>query len=65
MPKEILEQVKAMEDFPKDITKSTQYTCRQISILDDWLETAPVEEKDLQEYLYDIRSKRCINMKHC
>ena len=65
MPKENLEQVKAMEDFLKDITKSAQCTCRQIAILDDWLETAPVEEKDLREYLYNVCSRRCFDIEQC
>lgn len=57
-PKENSEQVKAMEVFIKDMTRSTKCTYRQISMRDDWLETAPVEEKDLREYLYNVRSRR-------
>ena len=56
IPEENPEQVKAMEDFIKDMTQSTKCTYRKISIRDDWQETAPVEEKDLRKYLYDVSS---------
>ena len=57
MPENNPEQVKAMEDFIDDMTKSTEWTYRKVSIRDDWLETSPVEEKDLQKYLYSVRSR--------
>lgn len=56
MPEENPEQLKAMEDFIEDMAKSTECTYRQISIRDDWLETEPVEEKDLRKYLYSVDS---------
>ena len=58
MPQEDSEQARAMKEFIKDMTQSTQCIYRQISIRDDWLETAPVEEKDLLEYLYNVRPRR-------
>lgn len=57
IPEENTEQVKAMEDFIKDMTQSTDCVYRKISIRDDWRETAPVEEKDLHEYLYSVGSE--------
>ena len=57
IPKENPGQVKAMEDFIKDMAQSTEYTYRQISIRDDWQGTAPVEEKNLRKYLYNVSSE--------
>ena len=57
IPKENPEQVKAMEDFIKDMAKSTECNYRHISIRDDWQGTAPVEEKDLREYLYNVSAQ--------
>ena len=54
MPKGSPEQVKAMEDFIEDLSTYGGCTHRQISIQQDWQKTAPVEEKDLQEYLYNV-----------
>ena len=56
IPEENPEQVKAMEDFIKDMTQSTKCSFRRISIRDDWHKTAPVEEKDLRKYLYSVGS---------
>ena len=56
IPEENDQQVKAMEDFIKDMSQSTNCTYRKISIRDEWQETAPVEEKDLRKYLYCVGS---------
>ena len=56
IPEGDYQQVKAMEDFIKDVSQSTNCTYRKISIRDDWQETAPVEEKDLRQYLYCVGS---------
>ena len=57
MPTDNPEQLKAMEHFIKDLAQSTGCTYRQISIRDEWRETAPVEEKDLRNYLYNVGDK--------
>lgn len=54
MPEDSPEQVQAMEDFIKDMVKSMGCTYRKISIREDWQKTAPVEEKDLRQYLYNV-----------
>ena len=54
MPEDTPVQVKAMEYFIEDMCKSGGCTHRQISIQEDWQKTAPVEEKDLQEYLRNV-----------
>lgn len=54
MPKDSPEQVNAMKEFIEDMSKSGGCTHRQISIQEDWKKTAPVEEKDLQEYLRNV-----------
>ena len=54
IPEENPEQVRAMEEFIKDMRQYTKSTYRKISIRDDWRITAPVEEKDLGKYLYDV-----------
>ncbi|KAJ5753679.1 uncharacterized protein N7511_007832 [Penicillium nucicola] len=46
-------QEQAMVDFIEDLTKSTGCDHRRISIKEDWQKTAPVAEKDLQQYLYN------------
>jgi Asp-tRNA(Asn)/Glu-tRNA(Gln) amidotransferase A subunit family amidase len=48
------EQTQAMKDFLSDITAATGSTWRKVSIKDDWRRTAPVDEKDLNQYLYYV-----------
>jgi len=50
------EQIQAMKDFLSDITAATGTTWRNVSIKDDWRRTAPVDEKDLNQYLYYVSS---------
>ena len=50
------EQIEAVEEFIKDIANASGWTYSSISIHDDWKATAPVEDKDLQQYLYNVRS---------
>lgn len=54
VPEDCPEQVDAMEAFLKDISEATNCKYRQISIHEDWQKTAPVEEKDLRQYLYYV-----------
>ncbi|RHZ70336.1 hypothetical protein CDV55_108201 [Aspergillus turcosus] len=54
LPTDDPEQLKAMESFLEDITKGTGCSYRQISIGKEWQNTAPVEEKDLHQYLYNL-----------
>ncbi|KAH8587274.1 amidase signature domain-containing protein [Bisporella sp. PMI_857] len=42
-----------MDDLIRDMALSTGCTFRKVSIKEDWQRTAPVEEKDLQQYLYN------------
>lgn len=55
IPDDSPEQVGAMEAFIQDISKSGDCTLQRISIREDWQKTAPVEEKDLREYLFNVR----------
>ena len=48
------EQSRVTEDFLAQITSATGGSFRPISIRDDWRRTAPVKEKDLQQYLYNV-----------
>jgi len=50
------EQIEAVGEFIKDIANASGCTYSSISIHDDWKATAPVEEKDLQQYLCNVRS---------
>jgi hypothetical protein len=43
-----------MGDFLSDITAATSSGWRNISIKDDWRKASPVEEKDLNSYLYYV-----------
>ncbi|KAL8670095.1 MAG: hypothetical protein Q9168_005340 [Polycauliona sp. 1 TL-2023] len=52
IPEDSPDQVLAMKAFIKDIGETTNCSHRQISIHEDWRKTAPVEEKDLRQYLY-------------
>ncbi len=54
MPEGNPEQVEAMEVFINDMVESSGCSYRKISIREDWHKTAPVEEKDLREYLYQV-----------
>jgi hypothetical protein len=54
LPVDNSEQLRAMEDFLEDTTKATGRSYRYISIQEDWQKTAPVEEKDLHQYLYNV-----------
>jgi hypothetical protein len=49
-----LEQVEAMEVFINDMVESSGCSYRKIFIREDWHKTAPVEKKDLREYLYQV-----------
>ncbi|KAL8782227.1 MAG: hypothetical protein Q9213_005593 [Squamulea squamosa] len=52
IPEDSPEQINAMKAFIEDISKSDECTLREISIHEDWQRTAPVEGKDLRQYLY-------------
>ncbi len=54
VPEDSPEQVQAMEEFIEDIVNSTGCNYRKVSIKDDWKMTAPVEEKNLKKYLYNV-----------
>ncbi|EED11847.1 glutamyl-tRNA(gln) amidotransferase subunit A, putative [Talaromyces stipitatus ATCC 10500] len=54
MPEDNVEQLRAMENFLDDVCKATGCSYRIISIESDWRETAPVDEKDLHQYLYNL-----------
>lgn len=56
VPEDSPEQTHAMENFLSDITSATGGTWRKVSIKDDWQMTAPVDEKDLDQYLYHVSS---------
>lgn len=43
-----------MENFLDSISKATRRIYQSISIHEDWRKTAPVEEKDLHQYLYNV-----------
>ncbi|KAL6714329.1 hypothetical protein ACLMJK_007752 [Lecanora helva] len=53
MPRDYPEQVDAMKSLIEDSSKSSGVAYREISIEEDWRESAPVAEKDLKEYLYN------------
>ena len=55
LPEDSPDQVGAMEAFIRDISKHGDCTLERISIREDWQKTAPVEEKDLREYLFNVR----------
>lgn len=57
IPEDSPEQVDAMENFIYDMSKTGDCSHRKISIQEDWRKTAPVEEKDLQEYLHNVSSR--------
>lgn len=57
IPEDSPEQVDAMEEFIHDMSKPGDCTHQRISIQEDWRETAPVEEKDLQEYLHNVSNR--------
>lgn len=48
------EQVEAMESFIDDMCNFGGFRQEKFSIRDDWQKTAPVEEKNLQQYLYNV-----------
>ncbi|PYI09918.1 hypothetical protein BO78DRAFT_467417 [Aspergillus sclerotiicarbonarius CBS 121057] len=48
------EQLQVTQDFLAPVTRATGSSFRQIPIHEDWRETAPVEEKDLHQYLYNL-----------
>lgn len=54
IPEDIPEQADAMENFLYDMSKSGEFLHQRVSIQEDWKKTAPVEEKDLQEYLHNV-----------
>ncbi|PCH02332.1 Amidase [Penicillium occitanis (nom. inval.)] len=54
VPQDNPEQIGAMENFLDSISKATGRIYRSISIHEDWRKTAPVEEEDLHQYLYNL-----------
>lgn len=54
IPKNSPSQEQAMDDFIKDMVKSTECAHRRISIKEDWAKASPVGEKDLEQYLYNV-----------
>jgi hypothetical protein len=54
MPEDNANQVQMMEHFIADISKAMGCTHRKISLQNDWRVSAQVEEKNLQQYLYNI-----------
>ncbi|QKX59452.1 uncharacterized protein TRUGW13939_06586 [Talaromyces rugulosus] len=54
IPENDPDQIKATEKFLNDICKATGSWCRRISIQQDWRDSSPVEEKDLNKYLYSL-----------
>lgn len=55
-PAENKAQMQELENFLDDLGKLDNCKCRKTSIADDWCETSSVDEKDLQKYLYHVRS---------
>ncbi|OQD89215.1 hypothetical protein PENSOL_c066G00578 [Penicillium solitum] len=55
IPKNSPSQEQAMDDFIKDMVKSTECAHRRISIKEDWAKASPVGEKDLEQYLYNAK----------
>lgn len=55
IPEDGPDQVGAMETFIQDISKFGDCILQRISIGEDWQKTAPVEERDLREYLFNVR----------
>lgn len=55
IPEDSPEQVEAMESFIEDMCRMGGCRQQKISIREDWQKTAPVEEKNLQQYLYNVR----------
>ncbi|KAH7312544.1 amidase signature domain-containing protein [Stachybotrys elegans] len=53
-PQDSPEQVKAMEILLTAIDNSSGNTHQKTSIHDDWSNTAPVDEKDLRQYLREL-----------
>ncbi|KAH8812887.1 amidase signature domain-containing protein [Xylogone sp. PMI_703] len=53
IPKDHQNQVDMMKHFITDISKVIGCTYRKISLQDEWRVSAPIEEKDLQKYLYN------------
>jgi hypothetical protein len=64
IPENDPEQIKAMEKFLNDICKATGSWCRRISIQQDWRDSSPVEEKDLNKYLYNVCSDIFVCLSH-
>lgn len=54
IPEDSPEQANAMESFINHMCKFGGCSQRKISIWEDWQKTAPVEEKDLREYLHNV-----------
>ena len=57
LPQDASNQVDAMESFINDICDTEGCCSQKISIWEDWRKTAPVEEKDLHQYLYNVSTK--------
>ena len=64
MPEDSPVQLQAMEDFLNDLAKSMGCKYRKISIEGDWRKTAPVEEKDLQQFLFNAGSESSKHTDH-
>lgn len=54
IPKDCPEQVEAMKTFIDDMCRFGGRRQESISIREDWEKTAPVDEKDLQQYFYNV-----------
>lgn len=55
IPEDSPQQVHAMKAFIQDISNFGDCTLHRISIANDWQKTAPVEEKDLRKYFFNVR----------
>lgn len=50
-----------MDAFLRDISRVSGYRCKRMSIKDDWRETGPVVEKDLDRYLYFVSPQQYLD----
>ena len=63
MPDDSPEQVQAMEDFLNDVAEAMGCTWRKVCIEKDWAISAPVEEKELKQFLFNVSDKRlCLSL---
>lgn len=57
IPTDSPEQATAMENFIYDMSQGEEGCHQKISIQGDWKQTAPVEEKNLHEYLHHVSNE--------